>query len=209
VQLYWWRNTVLGRQQTFHYLDNATDHLSKDWSLDNPEYGRKFQDSPVFDSHHGFGGNGAGGTVQTPPSNQINSSAIPIGGCIDHGPFAGLISNLGPGFNLATKRPHCIIRNFNISTAEKSLGWTKNVVPLLRQTHFANFTYMFDNPDTGAPRGIHGGGHSGVNGEMANVYSSINDPLFFMHHAQLDHVWWTWQNLKPKNFWVSTKLSPW
>src|ERR1700760_3790820 len=34
---------------------------------------------------------------------------------------------------------------------------------------------------------------------MRNVWSSINDPLFFMHHAQIDHIWWIWQNLYPEN----------
>jgi len=28
------------------------------------------------------------------------------------------------------------------------------------------------------------------------VWSSINDPLFMMHHAQLDHIWWIWQNIR-------------
>ena len=37
---------------------------------------------------------------------------------------------------------------------------------------------------------------------MINVWSSINDPLFYMHHAQIDHVWWTWQNLQPQNLWA-------
>jgi tyrosinase len=34
---------------------------------------------------------------------------------------------------------------------------------------------------------------------MLNVWSSINDPLFFMHHTQIDHVWWMWQALDPAN----------
>jgi tyrosinase len=34
---------------------------------------------------------------------------------------------------------------------------------------------------------------------MQNVWSSINDPLFWMHHAQVDHVWAIWQGLSPGN----------
>ena len=37
---------------------------------------------------------------------------------------------------------------------------------------------------------------------MLNLWSSINDPLFFMHHAQIDHVWWMWQTLAPQNLWA-------
>jgi tyrosinase len=30
---------------------------------------------------------------------------------------------------------------------------------------------------------------------MRNVWSSPNDPVFFMHHAQLDRIWALWQSL--------------
>lgn len=36
---------------------------------------------------------------------------------------------------------------------------------------------------------------------MDNFYSSPADPLFMLHHAQIDHVWWTWQNLQPSHKW--------
>jgi tyrosinase len=32
---------------------------------------------------------------------------------------------------------------------------------------------------------------------MGNFWTSTNDPLFFMHHAQLDRIWALWQSLKP------------
>jgi tyrosinase len=126
--------------------------------------------SPVFDPITGFGGNGANGTV--PLGNQ-NFSAIPPGSCVGDGPFVGLSSNLGPGFNLDTPRPHCIIRNFNTSLFDSALQWEKNVVPLLRIQDYANFTYQFDFPSTGAPTGIHGGGHGGVSGEVSAVSISL------------------------------------
>jgi len=40
----------------------------------------------------------------------------------------------------------------------------------------------------------HNGGHRGVGGEMFNPYSSPGDPLFYLHHAWLDKVWWEWQS---------------
>jgi tyrosinase len=36
---------------------------------------------------------------------------------------------------------------------------------------------------------------------MADLWASINDPLFFLHHAQLDKIWWEWQN-KSNNLWT-------
>ncbi|KAK0216199.1 hypothetical protein IW262DRAFT_1398594 [Armillaria fumosa] len=41
--------------------------------------------------------------------------------------------------------------------------------------------------------GIHVSGHAGVGGDMANVATSPNDPMFWMHHGFVDYLWWKWQ----------------
>jgi Common central domain of tyrosinase len=28
---------------------------------------------------------------------------------------------------------------------------------------------------------------------MANLFTSTNDPLFFIHHGGIDNFWWRWQ----------------
>jgi len=43
--------------------------------------------------------------------------------------------------------------------------------------------------------GLHGAGHFSIGGDAGDVYSSPNDPAFFLHHAMLDRVWWLWQAL--------------
>jgi tyrosinase len=43
--------------------------------------------------------------------------------------------------------------------------------------------------------GMHATGHFAIGGEAGDFYSSTNDPVFFMHHAMLDRVWWIWQAL--------------
>jgi tyrosinase len=35
--------------------------------------------------------------------------------------------------------------------------------------------------------------------KMMNVWSSINDPIFYMHHANLDRIWWMWQKRAEEN----------
>jgi len=30
---------------------------------------------------------------------------------------------------------------------------------------------------------------------MANLYTSLVDPIFWVHHGNLDRVWWSWQSL--------------
>ncbi|KAH6949723.1 hypothetical protein BKA56DRAFT_606813 [Ilyonectria sp. MPI-CAGE-AT-0026] len=36
-------------------------------------------------------------------------------------------------------------------------------------------------------------GIRGIGGKMGNVVASPTDPLFFLHHANLDKLWWDWQ----------------
>lgn len=42
--------------------------------------------------------------------------------------------------------------------------------------------------------GVHGGVHVWVGGAMGSVPTAPADPIFWMHHANLDRLWWQWQN---------------
>ena len=35
--------------------------------------------------------------------------------------------------------------------------------------------------------------------QMGNTFSSVQDPLFYMHHANIDRIWWIWQNKRASN----------
>jgi tyrosinase len=111
---------------------------------------------------YGFGGNGANGSVPGVPPNSNET----VGSCIADGPFANTTYSLGPGFQLVEPDPHCLVRDFNASLFDASGQWEKNVVPLLAETEFFNFSLKFSIPQTGAPAGIHGAGHSGTGGEV-------------------------------------------
>jgi tyrosinase len=43
--------------------------------------------------------------------------------------------------------------------------------------------------------GMHAAGHFTIGGDAGDVFSSPNDPAFFLHHAMVDRVWWLWQAL--------------
>lgn len=45
--------------------------------------------------------------------------------------------------------------------------------------------------------GLHTAGHTGLGGEATDVFSSPNDPTFWLHHAMVDRVYWIWQALHP------------
>ena len=43
--------------------------------------------------------------------------------------------------------------------------------------------------------GVHTGGHLVVGGDPGgDLFASPGDPYFFLHHAMIDRVFWTWQN---------------
>ena len=58
---------------------------------------------------------------------------------------------------------------------------------------------------------IHGGVHNAVGGDMAGS-ASPSDPLFFLHHANIDRLWATWQTehhgLGPSNMTDPLKPPP-
>jgi tyrosinase len=42
--------------------------------------------------------------------------------------------------------------------------------------------------------GIHGSVHMWVGGTMSSALTSPADPVFWLHHANLDRLWWDWYN---------------
>lgn len=43
--------------------------------------------------------------------------------------------------------------------------------------------------------GLHAAGHFSIGGDAGDLFSSPVDPVFWMHHAMLDRVWFIWQAL--------------
>ncbi|KAK1833753.1 hypothetical protein QBC39DRAFT_380303 [Podospora conica] len=165
-----------------------------DWSLDTPA--RKWADSPVFDAVTGFGGNGA-----AVPSNPNDPFAVPGatgGGCVVDGHFAGRndMVHLGP-MNSTTLNPQCLRRGLSPYFAGRYLG--KNQTALtLKARDFGSFARIVEGGPSFEMSGVHGGGHYSVGGQMGDLYASPSDPLFYLHHANLDRVWWSWQKKDKK-----------
>ncbi|KAF5337772.1 hypothetical protein D9758_016621 [Tetrapyrgos nigripes] len=165
------------------------------WSIDIDA--GKFDQSPIFDPHTGFGGNGADEAYPTAGFfNNLTSlpgwelSAQTGGGCVTDGPFANYTLNIGPG---TLKRKHCLTRAFNPSTFGGITG--QNVKDTLAQYPFETFRIKLEGFPHIAGFETHTGGHLGVGGEMGNVYSSPGDALFYAHHAMLDSIWAKWQSV--------------
>lgn len=60
-----------------------------------------------------------------------------------------------------------------------------NTPTALAQTDFTNFT--------GDLEGVHNGVHVWVGGSMGAIPTAPADPVFWMHHANIDRLWAVWQ----------------
>ena len=73
-----------------------------------------------------------------------------------------------------------------------------NTPTALAQTTFTSFTTTLE--------GIHDSVHVWVGGTMGFISTAPADPLFWMHHANIDRLWWQWQT-KPANVGKNPPLS--
>ncbi|KAG6887435.1 hypothetical protein C0995_015308 [Termitomyces sp. Mi166 len=137
-----------------------------------------FRASPLFDAIGGFGN-------------------LPlVRGSLSSGVFAKyrLVFGTGPPLNVTD---HLIERGFDVTMlphlTERAVKNTMN------KTTFETFRIELEGrPITPQPK-VHDSGHLAVGGEMGDTYSSPGDPLFYLHHANLDRLWWTWQRVDPHN----------
>ncbi len=72
-------------------------------------------------------------------------------------------------------------------TASDLAGIASNVPSIMSQSAFATFTSQLEGI-------VHNSIHVWVGGSMSSVPTAPADPLFWMHHANIDRLWWVWQN---------------
>lgn len=53
------------------------------------------------------------------------------------------------------------------------------------------------NAFTAALQGAHNSGHVWVGGSMGSIATAPADPVFWMHHAEIDRIWAAWQAANP------------
>lgn len=95
--------------------------------------------------------------------------------------------------------PRCIRRDLNIRVAE-----TFFTTPYLLNVTIGNASATIKDfqseilgryPDGFI--GFHSAGHTTLGGDGGDLYTSPNDPAFYLHHAMLDMIFWIWQVLHP------------
>jgi tyrosinase len=147
----------------------------------------------VFNPDNGFGGNGPL-MAPTPEQNPLNITGGTGGGCVQTGPFTS------DKFTLNFPTPDCLRRDF-IPAIMNSFADARLVARVLAQPDYTSFARELEGIPSFSQPNIHGSGHFGVGGVLGtagNAANSPGDPLFFLHHGNIDHIYWMWQQKDPK-----------
>ncbi|KAL2863121.1 tyrosinase family protein [Aspergillus lucknowensis] len=177
---------------------------SKDASTDS-ESAAIFE-TEIFDSCHGFGGNGAYVEITDPAENPFNLTGRTGGGCVQDGPFTS------DKFMLNHPERGCLKRDF-IPWIMNTFAQQSLVDHVQSQPDYTSFARALENIPAFTEPNIHGSGHfgaGGVLGTLGNQYESPGDPLFYLHHGNIDRVLWEWQrkDLKTRLHQVGGPIEP-
>ncbi|KAK3348902.1 tyrosinase-like protein [Lasiosphaeria hispida] len=147
-----------------------------DWTLD----WMNLANSTIFDSDTGFGGDGDANGPET----------FGEGRCVTTGPF----TDLRPIIYNHTLVRHCLSRGFRYGNASGILPGRsyspEKIGDIVRRNNYTHFI-------RGVEGVLHNTLHSLIRGDF-KAMTAANDPLFFVHHAQLDRLWWKWQQDHPQ-----------
>lgn len=98
--------------------------------------------------------------------------------------FPSWLTGFTPTVNLMTG-PHTVTRNIGIGI----LPGTAAVDAVMANTTFNTFGAALE--------GVHDSGHVWVGGSMGIIQTAPADPVFWMHHAEIDRIWAQWQAANP------------
>ncbi|KAH8705451.1 tyrosinase [Talaromyces proteolyticus] len=149
-----------------------------DWEVD----WQNLANSSIWDPEEGFGGEGDPNSPLSPGD----------GHCLIDGPFKGAQRLYFNG----EVNPHCLGRAFiHFETQQKGAlsGFhfrPENMGMLKTASDFNKFREILEDA-------AHNALHWGIRGDFSSI-SAGNDPIFWLHHAQLDRLWWHWQQEDPK-----------
>ena len=151
------------------------------------------------------------GTTDLPPGNGS--------GCVTKGPFGGMQTYLGPvalpdygtptytaSANPAAKNARCLKRDLNTAVLASESSFRNETNLILNSPNIEIFRAAIegdlrynDDPRYAAfknAKSVHFGGHFTIGGDPgADAFISPGDPAFWLHHSQIDRMWWIWQNL--------------
>lgn len=93
--------------------------------------------------------------------------------------------------------PRCQRRDL-VHAASKRYTF-EDLFDLLAGEHSYNIGLMQDEFQAFGTLSQHGAGHYAMGGDGSDVFTSLNDPAFYLHHSMVDKLYWMWQALHPKD----------
>ncbi|KAK3321711.1 hypothetical protein B0H66DRAFT_552505 [Apodospora peruviana] len=193
------------------------------------------RNSPVFDGSDTS--LGSDGVYFEHPGLKINTPGALIevdlkpgtgGGCVYAGPFKNMTTHLGPvilpvygvanTFTFAPSgnpfddNPRCLKRDLNADAASRFTTFRNTTELILQNQNVEWFQGVMqgDSRYGDGVLGVHGGGHFTIGGDPgADPFVSPGDPAFYLHHGQIDRVFWIWQMLdfpNRQNVWGTQTL---
>lgn len=160
-----------------------------DWTLDSDD----MTQAPIWsdDPQTGFGTNG----------QDFTKDPVGLGGgAVEDGAFANL--------QLYYPEQHNLERNYNLPTSYEQDGRTwgsqffdqKAMSQIQSQPNYAAFAVGLEGVDPNKEVSNHAGPHAIIHviigGDISPTAYAANEPLFYLHHANVDYHWWKWQSAK-------------
>ncbi|KAI0881487.1 Di-copper centre-containing protein [Annulohypoxylon maeteangense] len=167
-----------------------------EWGLDATT---GVENSPIFDgSETSLGSNGE----KTNSSNTFFPGGSG-GGCVTDGPFTNYTVNFGPNTarDPLAYNPRCLKRDLNTQICAQWASIKNTTETILQAPDIALFQANLQG-DFRWPAArkwgfaVHGGGHFSIAGDPGgDFYFSPLEPVFYLHHGQIDRMYFIWQNL--------------
>ncbi|KAI1815209.1 hypothetical protein GGS20DRAFT_354476 [Poronia punctata] len=173
-----------------------------EWGLDAEDV----EKSPIFDgSETSMGSNGAkvNGTGGGFPGLGGGTG----GGCVTTGPFVNYTVNFGPNTepDPLAPNPRCLKRDLNTFLCATYASIKNTTETMLESPDIelfqANIQGDFRYPEARKwSMAVHGGGHFTIAGDPGgDFHFSPLEPVFYLHHGQIDRMYFIWQNLDFEN----------
>lgn len=130
------------------------------------------------------------------------------GGCIESGPFADWTATLGyidplvlaQGLPLPANayayNASCLYRDLNSYVAQTWTNYTE-VIATSHAPDAATLEYDMNGVIGGSSLGVHSAAHFTVGGFMDSIHVSVQDPVWWALHTNIDRIYTSWQLNNP------------
>ncbi|KAK4148900.1 tyrosinase-like protein [Chaetomidium leptoderma] len=207
-------NFLIWHRYYIHHYEQRLQACGYDDSLPYWEWGHDVNNphnSPIFDgSETSLGSDGkfipGGPLVLDIPGNPepISLAKGTGGGCVHTGPFSDMTVRLGPITqpDPTADNPRCLKRDLNADAGKRFSSFRNTTELIANSPNIEIFRTTMEADPSYVPNslGVHGGGHFMISGDPgSDAFISSGDPAFYLHHAQIDRVYWIWQMLDWQN----------